>query len=137
VEIKAYLDRIFWDPVLKRHWVLDLKSGKKPPKNADQFGTYRALTYVKYGQAVDWGVPFMNRKGSPGKPYELAEYTPQFVGEAFGSAWKQIKEYERTGSWPADTSDCFLCDVQAACAAKNGPLAPQYDPASPGYQPPF
>jgi putative RecB family exonuclease len=133
VEIKGYIDRIFWDPVFKKHHVLDLKTGKKPPKNADQFGTYRALTAVKYGIDVDSGVPFMNRKGGLGKPFDLAEYAPEFVGDVFGEAWQEIQEYAHTGVWPATTGDCFICDVQASCAAVGGPLAAQFDPASPGH----
>lgn len=135
VEIKAYLDRVFWDPVFKKHHILDLKTGKKPPKTGDQFGTYRALTAVKYGTEVDSGVPFMNRKAGLGKPFDLAEYTPEFVGDVFGKAWEEIQEYARTGVWPANTSDCFLCEVSASCAAVGGPLAAQFDPASPGYIP--
>jgi putative RecB family exonuclease len=135
VEIKAYLDRVFWDPIFKKHHIVDLKTGKKPPKDADQFGTYAALLKVKYGIDVDSGVPFMNRKGGLGKPYDLSEYTPEAVGDAFGKAWEQIQEYIRTGTWPATPGDCFICDVQSSCATVGGPLAAQFDPASPGYTP--
>ncbi len=140
VEIKAYLDRIFWDPVFKKHHIVDLKSGKKPPKGPDQFGTYAALVKVKYGIDVTSGVPFMNRKGSLGKPFDLTGFTPEAVGQTFGEAWEQVQEYLRTGSWPAEgfPKECYpLCDVSAACAAQNGPLAHLYDPASPGYPPAF
>jgi RecB family exonuclease len=133
VEIKAYLDRVFWDPVFKKHHIVDLKSGKRPPKNGDQFGTYAALVKVKYGIDVSSGVPFMNRKGTLGKPYDLTEFTPEVVGQVFGEAWEQVQEYLKTGQWPANTGECFICDVQASCAAINGPLAPYYDPASPGH----
>jgi putative RecB family exonuclease len=138
IEIKAYLDRVFYDPVFKKLEILDLKTGRRAPKNADQFGTYKALLLAKY--EIDLpihGVPFMNRKATLGKPYDLSEYTPEYVGEIFGRAWEQIKGYAAAGNFPADTSDCFLCDVQAACAAVGGPLAHLYDPASPGYRPPF
>lgn len=135
VEIKAYLDRVFWDPVFKKHHIVDLKTGKKPPKSADQFGTYGALLKAKYGIDVDSGVPFMNRRGSLGKPFDLTEYTPEYTGEIFGEAWEQVQEYARTGQWPANTSECFICDVSASCAAVNGPLAHLHDPASPGFIP--
>lgn len=137
VEIKAYLDRVFWDPEFKKIWVLDLKTSKRPPKTAAQFETYAALLTVKYGVKVDMGVAFMNRTGTPGTPYDLSRVTPESVGEAYGKAWEQIQEYSRTGQWPANTNECFICDVQAACAAQNGPLAHLYDPASPGYPIPF
>jgi RecB family exonuclease len=135
VEIKAYLDRVFWDPVFKKHHILDLKTGKRAPKNADQFGTYGALLKAKYGIDVDSGVPFMNRKGGLGKPFDLTSYTPEYVGLVFGEAWEQVER----GEFPANGFDkeCFSCDVEAACAARGGPLAHLYDPDSPGYQPPF
>lgn len=139
VEIKAYLDRVFWDPVLERRVILDLKSGKRPPKTASQFETYAALLKVKHDVQTDLGVPFMNRKGTLGKPYELAEVTPEGVGEVYGKAWEQIQEYARTGSWPANGLDkeCFICDTSASCYAKGGPLSAQYDPADPAYPPPY
>lgn len=137
IEIKAYLDRVMWDPVLKKLVIVDLKTGKRPPKNAEQFGTYAALLTAKYSVQVDLGVPFMNRRAGLGTPYDMAEYTPEVVGEIFGTAWESIQGYVRDGSFPADTSDCFLCDVKSSCHAQNGPLAHLYDPASPAYEPRF
>lgn len=133
VEIKAYLDRVFHDPVFDQLLIVDLKTSKRPPKTADQFGTYAALLEKKYGVRARLGVPFMNRKASLGTPHELEQYTPKFVGELFGEAWAQIE----SGWFPADLSDCFLCGVSAACHAKGGPLAPLYDPDSPEFPAPF
>ena len=131
VEVKGYVDRVFHDPVFDKLWILDLKSGKRPPKSADQFATYAALIKVKYDVDISDGVPFMNRKGMPGKPFDLSEYTPESIGKVYGEAWKLIEE----GEFPADGYDreCFICDVSAACYAKNGPLAAQYDPAHPDH----
>jgi putative RecB family exonuclease len=131
VEIRAYLDRVFWDPVFKKHHIVDLKTGKRAPKNADQFGTYAALLKAMYGIDVDSGVPFMNRKGGLGKPFDLTEYTPEYVGLVFGEAWEQVER----GEFPANgfDSECFICDVEAACAARGGPLAHLYDPDHPGH----
>jgi putative RecB family exonuclease len=137
VEIKAYLDRVFKDPVFGKLWILDLKSGKRPPKSPAQFETYAALLRKKYGVQVDMGVPFMNRKGSPGKPYDLSKVSPEEIGAAYGKAWEQVQDNAQKGVWPANTNECFICDVQASCAAVNGPLAATYDPASPGYKIPF
>lgn len=134
VEIKAYLDRVFWDPVFKKHWIVDLKTGKRPPKDAAQFGVYRALLKIKYGIDVIDGAPFMNRQATLGKPFDLTPYTPKAVGKVFAKTWEQIQ----AGLWPAngiENRGCFICDVSAACAAKNGPLARQYDPDAPGYVP--
>ena len=133
VEIKGYVDRIFHDDMFDKHIVLDLKSGKRPPKSPAQFGTYSALTQAKYGLAVDLGVPFMNRKGTVGRIYDMTEYTPEVVGESYGKAWEKVQ----AGDWTADPSDCFICDVQASCAVRGGPLAIHYDPAAPGYPAPL
>jgi hypothetical protein len=83
------------------------------------------------------GVPFMNRRGGPGKPYDLSQVSPKEIGDAYGEAWAEVQGFAASGNWPANTKECFICDVQASCAAVNGPLAPRYDPASPGYRIPF
>lgn len=130
VEIKGYVDRVFWDPVFKKLVVLDLKSGKRPPKNSAQFETYAALIDQKYGTPVQLGVPFLNRRGTVGKVYDLSEVEPEPIGAIYGRAWDWVQEYAQKGDWPANTNDCFICDVQASCAAVNGPLAPRYDPTA-------
>jgi putative RecB family exonuclease len=137
VEIKAFVDRIFVDPVFgDALWDVDLKSGKKAPTSPSQFETYTALMEVKYGVRVANGVHFLNRKGGLGKPFDLSEVTPEAVGKVYGEAWAQIEKYAAAGEFPANgyPGECFpLCDVSAACAAQNGPLAPRYDPASLAY----
>lgn len=135
VEIKAFLDRVFWDPVMKKLVIVDLKTSKKPPKSPAQFETYAALLKAKYGVDVHLGVPFMNRRAALGTPFDLSEVTPEAVGAVYGKAWEQIKGYMAAGNFPADTSDCFLCDTRAACYAQRGPLSWRYDPADPAYTP--
>lgn len=133
VEIRAYLDRVFYDPLFDRLVVVDLKSGKRPVKSPDQFSTYSALLEVKYDVHATLGVPFMNRLGGPGVPFDLSEFTPESVGAVYGEAWAQIQ----AGDFPANgfPSACFLCDVSAACALRNGPLAKEYDPDHPEFVP--
>ncbi|MFC8490685.1 RecB family exonuclease [Streptomyces sp. NPDC057235] len=134
VEIKAYLDRIFYDPMFKKLWILDLKTGKKAPATSAQFGVYAALVKVKYGIDIADGVAFMNRLGTLGKPWNLAEYTPEAVGRVFGEAWERIQ----AGSFPATgltNRGCFICEVSAACYAKGGPLSARYDPDHPQHVP--
>lgn len=129
VEIKGYVDRIFRDPVLDQLVIVDLKTGKRPPKGPEQFAAYAALVKVKYGIQADIGVAFLNRKGTLGKPYPLAEHTPEAVGQVFAETWQRIQ----AGDFPADgfPKNCFVCDVGASCAANNGPLAAVYDPDHP------
>lgn len=135
-EIKGYVDRIFHDPVFDQLIIVDLKTSKRPPKTSDQFATYAALVAAKWpGVVPALGAPFMNRRATLGSPYPLLAYTPEAIGEVFADAWKQIQ----AGEFPATPGDaCWLCDVSAACAAKNGPLAARYDPDHPDYShPPF
>ncbi|HEY9443702.1 MAG TPA: PD-(D/E)XK nuclease family protein, partial [Gemmatimonadales bacterium] len=110
VEIKAFLDRVFWDPLLEVPWILDLKTSKKPPKTAAQFQTYAALVEVKYGVKISHGVPFMNRRAALGNPFDLSGVTPKSVGAVYGAAWAQVQR----GDFPANgfPSACFICDVQ-------------------------
>jgi putative RecB family exonuclease len=136
VEIKAYLDRVFHDPVFDQLIIVDLKTSKRPPKSADQFGVYAALLEAKYGVRAKLGAPFMNRRASLGTPFELEEYTADFVGAMFGEAWEQIT----AGEFPATgikTNDCYLCDTSSSCYAKGGPLSAIHDPADPSYPAPF
>jgi putative RecB family exonuclease len=136
VEIKAFVDRVFVDPVFGGLWDVDLKSGKKPPTSASQFETYTALMEVKYGVRVTNGIHFLNRRGTVGKPFDLSEVTPEAIGKVYGEAWEQIQGYAKAGKFPAKgyPNECWpLCDVAASCAAQNGPLAHLYDPESPGH----
>lgn len=135
VEIKAFLDRVFWDPVLKKLVIVDLKTSKRPPKTPAQFETYAALLKAKYDVQADLGVAFMNRRGTVSAPFDLSGVTPEAVGAVYGAAWEQIKSYMQAGNFPADTSDCYLCDVSASCYAKGGPLSVRYDPSHPKYVP--
>lgn len=136
VEIKAFLDRILYDPMFKKLWIVDLKTSKRPPKTPDQFRTYAALTEVKYGVRPENGAAFMNRLGALSKPLDLSDASPKEIGVVYGEAWKKVA----SGYFPAEgiaKNDCFLCDVQSSCAAKGGPYAQLHDPDHPGYQPLF
>lgn len=129
VEIKGYVDVVMEDPVFDQLVIVDKKTSKRPPATPDQFAVYAALLEVKYGRRARLGAAFMNRTGTLAKPFELAEYTPEALGQVFGETWQQIQ----AGSFPATPGRaCFLCDVAIACHAKNGPLAYLYDPDHPG-----
>lgn len=128
VEIKAYIDRIFWDPTFEKLWIVDLKAGKKPPTEAAQLDAYAALTEVKYGVRINDGVHFLNRRATTGKPFDLKQGTPERVGKAFGEAWKRMQRYKAEHNWPATKDGCVICDSQESCHAIGGPLAKEYDP---------
>lgn len=128
VEIWAFLDRVFHDPILDQLVIVDLKTSKRPPAKADQFAVYAALLEVKYKVRARLGAAFMNRRGTLSSPWALADFTPEAIGEVFADAWKKIQ----AGSFPANPGKaCFLCDHSAACAAVGGPLAREFDPDHP------
>lgn len=136
IEIKAFVDVVFHDPVFDQLIVVDKKTSKRPPSSADQMATYGALMAVKWPEAVPaLGAAYMFRKGTLAAPWPLLAYTPEAMGELYQQAWEQIQRGDFTAN-PGDA--CRICDVSSSCAAKNGPLAHIYDPASPGYEhPPF
>lgn len=135
VEIKGYVDVVMHDPVFDQLIIIDKKTSKKPPAEVAQFATYAALLEVKYGKRARLGAAFMNRRGTLATPFDLDGVTPESVGAVFGEAWEQIQAGDFTAT-PGRA--CYLCDTSSSCAVKNGPFAPRYDPASPGYEhPPF
>jgi putative RecB family exonuclease len=136
VEIKAYLDRVFHDPVFDKLWIVDLKTSKRPPKDAAQFGTYAALMKRKYGVQPAHGAAFMNRRGELSKPFALEQYTPKAVGKTFNEAWQKVT----SGHYPAEgiaNGACWTCDVSSSCYAKGGPFSAQFDPDNPSHPVPF
>lgn len=134
MEIKAYIDRVFVDPVLNSMPVVDIKSGKTKPDSALQFGVYRALLEAKYGIQPEIGAAWMAREGGLGKPWSLAKYTPEYTGRQLG----KLEQIVKAGAFtPHVGGHCWGCDVKDACYAYDGPLAGSYDPDHPGYAPGF
>lgn len=133
-EIKAYADRIFYEPMLEQIHIIDLKTGTRGPNSPLQFGVYRAGLEARHGAVATTGMAFMNREAKPGKAFDLAKYTPDYVGRLFGSLSRAVD----ARVWPAHKgSSCRMCDVQDACYTNDGPLAEMYDPDHPDYAPRF
>lgn len=133
-EIKAYADRIFFEPMLQQIHIIDLKTGTRGPNSPLQFGVYRAGLEARYGVVATTGMAFMNREAKPGKAFDLAKYTPAYIGRLFG----QLSRAVDARVFPAHKgSSCRMCDVQDACYTNDGPLAEMYDPDHPDYAPRF
>lgn len=131
-EIKQYADRIFWSPSLQQHHIIDLKTGSRGPKNALQFGVYRAGLEHLHGVVASTGAAFMNREGDIGKAFPLDKYTPEYVGKLFGHLSRAID----AGVFPAHQgSSCRMCDVQEACYINGGSQSYLYDPDDPNCPP--
>lgn len=134
IELKAYVDRVFEDPVTYKLWNVDLKTGTRLPDSDRQFGIYTAALRHRYGVVVEHGAAFMNRREALASPYQLTKYTPEYVGRQFAQAHAAIQ----AGYFvPKRGHHCGLCDVAASCYANGGPLAAQYDRDHPDNAVPF
>lgn len=133
-EIKAYADRIFWHPGLEQIHIIDLKTGTRGPNSPLQFGTYAAGLMARFDVKAATGMAFMNREGKPGKAFDLAKYTPEYIGRLYGALSRAVD----ARVFPAHKgSACRMCDVGSSCYANDGELAELYDPDHPDYAPRF
>lgn len=126
LEIKAFLDRVFHDPITDSLWILDAKSGSKDA-TIQQLGTYAALVEQKYGVRADKGLTFNVRKGTPSAVKNLSTWTREYTGKLYAETAQQML----AGKFPAkpDSFRCTrMCGVRHACAAVNGAQADLYDP---------
>lgn len=133
-EIKAYADRIFYSPSLDQIHIIDLKTGTRGPNSPLQFGVYGACLTHRYGVTAKTGAAFMNREAKLGKAFDLAKYTPEYIGRLFGNLSRAVD----ARVFPAHKgSSCRMCDVSSACYADDGHLSELYDPDHPEYAPRF
>lgn len=131
-EVKAYADRIFVDPLMEQRIIVDFKSGTRQPEGPLQFGVYNAGMTALHNSPCTWGYAFMNRKGELAKPYDLAKYTPEYVGKIFG----QLSRAVQNEVWPAHVGHaCKMCDVQTSCYAQGGEFSSLFDPDDPAHVP--
>lgn len=125
---KGFADRVFVDPYTQGLTIVDLKSGTRAPDSPLQFGIYAAGLILNHKVSAAFGYAFMNRKGELGKPFTLAKYTPEYVGQLLGRLSKAIEN----GIFPAHPGQaCRMCDVAAACYAADGEFSKLYDPDDP------
>lgn len=134
VTFKGFIDRVFYDRTLDQLHVVDLKTGTRKPENGLQMGVYAAGVTNRYGVPVPFGSAFMNRRGHLTEAWDLAMYTPEYVGRHFGMIYQAIKAELFV---PKLGRHCGLCDVAAACYANLGPQAAAYDRDHPDNQPGF
>lgn len=133
-EVKAYADRIFYSPTFNQIHIVDLKTGTRGPKKPFQFGVYAAGLSHKFGASAKVGAAFMNREGKLGKAFDLAKFTPEYMGKIFANMERAVE----AEVFPANPgSSCRMCDVQDACYANDGKDASLYDPDHPEYAPKF
>lgn len=143
-EVKAFVDRIFWDTITSTYAGVDFKSGSSMGKE-DQFGTYRACLKHKFGIAVDRWYTFRVRDNTgrrngkaPGLyPHHrtLEHWTPEYAGHLMAQVSRGI---DAEVFPPRLDSHCdHFCDMRAACYAAGGEHSDRWDPDHPRYEPPF
>lgn len=127
--VKGAIDRVFWDgDDLK---VVDLKTGSRMPDNDTQLGFYAAGMVAQYGVRPKYGVYYNPRLSKSSRPYELSDYTPEYIG-AMGQQLK--KGIEGAVFLPHKTNLCDYCPVNHGCATYGGKDAHLYDELSSNYQ---
>lgn len=75
VEVKMFIDRVFYDTEREEYAIVDLKTGKTTPTSALQLAFYSYGLRKVYGLEVTKGYYWMARKGELSEPFDLADYT--------------------------------------------------------------
>lgn len=149
-EIKAFVDRIFWDSITETYVGVDFKSGSSMGKE-EQFGTYRACLKQVWGIDVVRWATFRVRDNSArkngkapgiyshlnvdGEPQTLEHWTPEYAGHLFAQVSRGI---DAKVFLPRLDKHCTVfCDMKAACYAAGGEHSERWDPDHPRHEPPF
>lgn len=120
IQLKGYIDRLLVQPDTMAFYVLDIKSGHKPPTD-EQLGLYRYALSEQYGIDVTWGGFIYNLKGGPGKGRGQAKLTPpidlrHWSKEKLYLMYSQADFLIRQGIYlPSPGDACYACDVKHAC----------------------
>jgi putative RecB family exonuclease len=129
--VRGAIDRVFWGPNGKDLIVVDLKTGSRMPESDTQLGFYAAGMEVQYGVRPKDGLYYNPRLAKPSRPYELGDYTPQYIGEM----GQQLKKGISGGVFlPHKTRLCDFCPVNHGCATYGGKDAHLYDDLHPNYR---
>lgn len=136
VEVKGFIDRI-GDHVDEGHVIIDIKSGKNPPKDkGKQLKLYAVMYMLCGGEIITRGGYFMARTGKVvwydlDPVNDLREFNYEFT-----EAKRQIAWADSIGEFEAKVEfTCKFCDQRPNCFAKSGDTARTryYDPANPGH----
>ncbi|MFE2997982.1 RecB family exonuclease [Nocardia sp. NPDC059246] len=114
VLVKGFIDKVGHDTKRDVMYVRDNKTGKKPPEDDMQLGTYKVAVETTYGVEVPEGDFWMGSTGKPTIARDLKEWTRERVTEKFHELADNIKQ-ERFDPDP-ETSKCMFCSVSASCA---------------------
>lgn len=95
-------------------FVVDGKTGVKPPEDDLQLGVYRVAAELEYGWSIPQGFYWMAKTGKPHKVWDLRPWTRERVSDIFGQLAADI-DAEKFEARP-EADKCRRCSVQHACA---------------------
>lgn len=124
VPIQMHIDRVMYMPSADGNYspdnfvVVDLKSGKNPPKSDFQLGLYAVGLEKVYGWRPRWGAYWMAREGTLGHLIDLDNY-PSIIIEDMISQFKLARENK---IFMPNFGHCAMCSVQEFCKYRNPKL---------------
>lgn len=114
--IRGYVDRVLVDPNGVTR-IVDLKTGKQPPKSNLQLGVYRLGIQQALGIDAEYGHYYMAREGTFTPTAPLTVYTEDLIGTWFAKAKQAI---EAEVFIPHVQMFCSSCEVSKYCVAYKG-----------------
>jgi hypothetical protein len=122
--VQMHIDRVMFMPsadgeITRNNFVvLDLKSGKNPPKSDLQLAFYAAGLEKQFGWRPRWGTYWMAREGTIGYLVDLDMY-PTFMIEDLLAKFKSARENK---IFLPNMSHCPMCSVKDHCKYRNPEL---------------
>lgn len=124
LEVQMHIDRVMFMPssdgtISRDNFVIvDLKSGKNPPKSDLQLGLYAAGLEKTLGWRPRWGAYWMAREGTLGYLVDLDQY-PTVIIEDMMAQFKTARENK---VFLPNMSHCPMCSVKEHCKYRNPQL---------------
>ena len=111
IELKMYVDRVFWDKSTGEHVIVDLKTGKRTPHSSLQLAFYSYGLRKVHGIHATRGYYWMARKGELSEPLDLADMTDDKI-EALVSMFDRAR---KDNIFIPNFDHCNMCGLSAAC----------------------
>lgn len=111
VEVKMFIDRVFYDENTKQYVIVDLKTGKNVPKSKLQLGFYSYGLRHLYGIDAQVGAYWMARQGGLTQYFNLAAYDDSKIESLVSMFDKARKENIFIPNYDA----CNMCGFTATC----------------------
>jgi len=111
VEVKMFIDRVFYDTEREEYAIVDLKTGKTTPTSALQLAFYSYGLRKVYGLEVTKGYYWMARKGELSEPFDLADYTDSKI-ETLVTMFDTAK---KAHIFVPNFNHCKMCGLKDVC----------------------